>query len=207
MARSLTSTRLFQIATDVPHQVFLVGPRLRASRSGLPILIYLSTEQQMCYTTRSEPELHGHSLPHSRCLPIGWCNNRPLPNDILMKGQLLEQKKKRFHTIDCSSPTSGPPSGEAATGRTCTWLRTAAEGKVVRRALVYAVVVGAILVAINHGDAVLTGHVDASRWVRIVLTVMVPYCVSTASNVGAILELRPSENAVDDGATMSSRLD
>ena len=57
---------------------------------------------------------------------------------------------------------------------------------VVRRALVYAVVVGAILIAINHGDALLSGNVSAERWWKMGLTVLVPYTVSTLSSVGAL---------------------
>jgi hypothetical protein len=43
-------------------------------------------------------------------------------------------------------------SHDRHTGRTSTWLATAASPAVVRRALGYAVGVGAVLVAINHGD-------------------------------------------------------
>jgi hypothetical protein len=57
---------------------------------------------------------------------------------------------------------------------------------VVRRALGYAVVVGAVLVTINHGDALLAGEVSGKILLKIGLTVCVPYCVSTASSVGAI---------------------
>jgi len=56
---------------------------------------------------------------------------------------------------------------------------------VVRRALRYAVIVGAILIAINHGDAILRGDVTVGRLLRMLLTSMVPYCVSTASSVEA----------------------
>ena len=59
---------------------------------------------------------------------------------------------------------------------------------VVRRALGYAVVVGAILIAINHADALARGDVDAVRWLKMGLTVLVPYCVSTLSSVGAMRE-------------------
>jgi hypothetical protein len=61
----------------------------------------------------------------------------------------------------------------------------------VRRAVGYAIVVGAVLIVINHGDAILSGHVDASRVLKMALTVLVPYCVSTASSVGAILDRPP----------------
>jgi len=66
------------------------------------------------------------------------------------------------------------------------WLRMATERSVVRRALTVTAVVGAILVAINHGDALLRGDVSAGRLLRILLTVSVPYCVSTYSSVGAL---------------------
>lgn len=71
------------------------------------------------------------------------------------------------------------------------WLRTAAQPPVVRRALGYAVVVGAILIAINHGPALLAGEVTEGQLVSMGLTVLVPYCVSTLSSVGAIRSLRP----------------
>ena len=58
------------------------------------------------------------------------------------------------------------------------------------RALKYAIVVGAILIAINHGDALLRGDLDAVRLFRMALTVAVPYCVSTASSVEAVRTLR-----------------
>ena len=66
------------------------------------------------------------------------------------------------------------------------WLRIAASPAVVRRSLGYAVVVGAILIAINHGDALLRGELAPGRVLKMALTVLVPYCVSTASSVGAL---------------------
>lgn len=51
------------------------------------------------------------------------------------------------------------------------------------------VVVGAILITINHGDAILRGDVDAARFARILLTLAVPYVVSTVSSVAAIREM------------------
>ena len=73
------------------------------------------------------------------------------------------------------------------------WLQTAASGPVVKRALKFAVVVGAILIAINHGDAILAGDVDSTRLAKMVLTVFVPYAVSTASSVAAILDREAEE--------------
>ncbi|MGH9867210.1 MAG: nitrate/nitrite transporter NrtS [Candidatus Polarisedimenticolia bacterium] len=57
---------------------------------------------------------------------------------------------------------------------------------VVRRALKYAVIVGTVLIAINHGDAILHGTLDTGRLLRMGLTVMVPYIVSTLSSVEAM---------------------
>ncbi len=66
------------------------------------------------------------------------------------------------------------------------WLSIATRPRVWRRALAYGVVVGAILIAINHGDALLRGDVDSVRIVKMMITPLVPYIVSTLSSVGAI---------------------
>lgn len=68
------------------------------------------------------------------------------------------------------------------------WFRLACTPSIVRRALRYAVGVGALLIVINHSDAILRGDVSAARLLRMALTVMVPYSVSTASSVGALRE-------------------
>lgn len=70
------------------------------------------------------------------------------------------------------------------------WLRLASSPSVVRRALGYAIVVGAVLIGINHGDALIRADVDASRALRMALTAVVPYLVSTFSSVGAIRAAR-----------------
>ena len=70
------------------------------------------------------------------------------------------------------------------------WIRLATERSVVVRALKYAVVVGAILIAINHGDAILAGDcLGGDRLLKMILTVLVPYMVSTLSSVGAMQAL------------------
>ncbi|MFQ5698154.1 MAG: nitrate/nitrite transporter NrtS [Myxococcota bacterium] len=66
------------------------------------------------------------------------------------------------------------------------WLAIAARPDVVRRGLCYAIVVGAILIGINHGDAILRGDVSPGRLLKMALTVVVPYLVSTFSSVGAM---------------------
>ena len=72
------------------------------------------------------------------------------------------------------------------------WLRLALERTVVRRALRTAVIVGSVLIAINHGDALLRGDVDGYRAFRIALTVLVPYAVSTTSSVAALRSMNGS---------------
>jgi hypothetical protein len=74
------------------------------------------------------------------------------------------------------------------------WLRLAASAPVRRRALRYAVVVGAILITINHGDAILRGDLPPGRLLRMGLTMLVPYLVSTFSSVGAMLQMRRQED-------------
>lgn len=65
------------------------------------------------------------------------------------------------------------------------WLPRALERTVVRRALRYSIVVGAVLVTVNHGDAIARGDIPVGRLLRIALTVMVPYVVSTLSTLEA----------------------
>lgn len=65
----------------------------------------------------------------------------------------------------------------------CKW---ACRPDVVKRAMGYAVVVGGILIAINHGDALLQGDIGRVRIFKMALTVLVPYTVSTLSSVGAM---------------------
>ena len=66
------------------------------------------------------------------------------------------------------------------------WLELATSRPVVRRALGYLVVVGGVLVGINHGDALWRGELDGVRLAKIMLTPLVPYVVSTLSSVSAI---------------------
>jgi len=66
------------------------------------------------------------------------------------------------------------------------WLRVASQWSVVRRALRTMFVVGTILVAINHGDALVAGRIDGERVFKICLTLLVPYGVSTTSSVAAL---------------------
>ena len=70
------------------------------------------------------------------------------------------------------------------------WIQLCLDRTVVRRALQYSVIVGIVLVAINHGDAIIRGEAEARHAIKIALTFLVPYTVSTLSSVGAIRELQ-----------------
>ncbi len=66
------------------------------------------------------------------------------------------------------------------------WLRIAMRRDLVLRGLKTGVIVGTILVAINQGDMILSGQLDASAAWKIPLTYLVPYCVATYGGVAAI---------------------
>jgi hypothetical protein len=70
------------------------------------------------------------------------------------------------------------------------WFQLAFQPSVVKRALKYALIVGFILIAINDSGALLSGQITRSLLIRMLLTVMVPYAVSTFSSVGVLLEIR-----------------
>ncbi len=73
------------------------------------------------------------------------------------------------------------------------WLRIATTKPIVVRGLKYGLIVGSLLIVINHGNAFIDGTVDSARVIQMMLTLLVPYCVSTASSVGAIFDHRNSK--------------
>jgi hypothetical protein len=88
-----------------------------------------------------------------------------------------------------------------------TWLISAAHPTTVRRARMTALIVGTLLVAINHGPAVVTGQLTGKRVFQILLTLVVPYLVSTASSISTRNEMRstpalpcPTEDSLCDAA-------
>lgn len=62
----------------------------------------------------------------------------------------------------------------------------ASSGQVVRSALKVSLIVGSVLAFINHGPAIVQMSLSMEQVVQILLTYMVPYCVSTYSAVRAI---------------------
>jgi hypothetical protein len=68
------------------------------------------------------------------------------------------------------------------------WFALAVTPSVVKRSFKYAVIVGLLLIVINHSDAILNHTVTFSRALRMLLTILVPYTVSTFSSVGTLLD-------------------
>lgn len=82
-------------------------------------------------------------------------------------------------------------------GVTSAWFRLAAHPATVRRALITAAFVGVVLIAINHGPAILNGEVTRARIAQMCLTVLVPYLVSTVSSVATRRELSRTAKNTD----------
>lgn len=57
---------------------------------------------------------------------------------------------------------------------------------VLVRALKVTVFVGTILAFINHGEKILALSLNRHDWFKVILTYLVPYCVSTGSAVAVI---------------------
>ena len=66
------------------------------------------------------------------------------------------------------------------------WIETAVRKDVVYRGIKVGLIVGTLLTAINQGDLILAGAVDGTTALKIALTYLVPYCVSTYAGVEAI---------------------
>ena len=73
------------------------------------------------------------------------------------------------------------------------WLELARSPAVVRRGLCYAAVVGPVLIAINQGDVILAGGVQTVHLLKMLLTLAVPYAVSTLSSVAALRAQRAAD--------------
>ena len=68
------------------------------------------------------------------------------------------------------------------------YLRLAFQCDVRRRAAIIACIVGPIIAVINHGDSIAGGTITNLQWLKIAMTFIVPYSVSTVSSVLAIKE-------------------
>ena len=65
---------------------------------------------------------------------------------------------------------------------------------IVRWAIKYSIVVGTILISINHGDSLLKGDIDKLKVIKIILTYSVPYIVFTFSSVQATIFNESKQN-------------
>ncbi len=82
--------------------------------------------------------------------------------------------------------------------KTQEWLALCVSKNIVRRAFFTSMIVGTILVVINHSDALITGKIDALRAFRMLLTYLVPYLVSTTSSVSTILSFQSKPLPVEN---------
>jgi len=87
------------------------------------------------------------------------------------------------------------------------WLAIALQRSIRRRALKVAAVVGSILVIINQGDVLLSGNATPKTWIQIILTFLVPYCVSTFASVQAIRHLSAAVASTDAAANDPGKTD
>ena len=75
------------------------------------------------------------------------------------------------------------------------YARLSAKPGIIKRGLGFSVVVGTILITINHGDTIASGEVTTRHLLKMVLTYFVPYFVSTLSSVQALIKEREDDNA------------
>lgn len=68
------------------------------------------------------------------------------------------------------------------------WIRLAASAPVRKRAMKVALLVGVILATINYSDKIVAGTFVPRDLIKILMTFLVPYCVSTYSAVAALQE-------------------
>ena len=60
------------------------------------------------------------------------------------------------------------------------------------RAAKVAIIVGVILAFINHGGVILSGDITAECWIKMLLTCLVPYSVSSITATMNIMEQKVS---------------
>lgn len=70
------------------------------------------------------------------------------------------------------------------------WFALCISRPVIKRAGTTALVVGFVLTIINQGDVLLHGQISPDRLFKIILTICVPYLVSTYSSVSTMLSIK-----------------
>ena len=68
------------------------------------------------------------------------------------------------------------------------YVHLAKSPSVVKRGIKYSIIVGSVLTFINHGNNLLEGQVSSIRILKIGLTYMVPYVVSSLSSIQSLLD-------------------
>jgi len=66
------------------------------------------------------------------------------------------------------------------------WLSMALAARVVKRSLKVSLIVGSVLVGINHGDVLMSGEAGGELFWKIPMTYCVPFSVSTFASVDAL---------------------
>lgn len=66
------------------------------------------------------------------------------------------------------------------------WLAVALRPAILKRGVKVGLVVGTTLALINHGDKILSMAVDGESLLKIGLTYLVPFCVSTWASVQTV---------------------
>ncbi|MDQ6987042.1 MAG: nitrate/nitrite transporter NrtS [Mariprofundaceae bacterium] len=76
-----------------------------------------------------------------------------------------------------------------------TAIKIATRWEVIRTATKFALIVGPVLALINHGDAIFAGTMQMLDWLKVGLTMIVPYTVSTLSSISAYrsCKIKPPE--------------
>lgn len=87
------------------------------------------------------------------------------------------------------------------------WFEIAIQRSIRQRALKVAAIVGSILIIINQGDVLLLGNATPTTWIQIMLTFLVPYCVSTFASVQAIRHLSATVASTDAAANDTGKTD
>lgn len=76
------------------------------------------------------------------------------------------------------------------------FIRVALRAAVVKRSLMVALLVGSILNLINQGDTLISGHFERLHLLKLLLTYMVPYLVSSYAMVTLDLEFSVGRHAI-----------
>ena len=66
------------------------------------------------------------------------------------------------------------------------WFEIARRSDILMRAIKVALVVGSVLMLINHGDVILSNGLSTREFIKITLTYFVPYSTSTYSSVETV---------------------